>query len=80
MDLRQLTTPYRDPGRLVTGQDVRPELLTEVDRLAVLVSGRGACKHPDGTVRFIRSSLAMFAADVAAHMAGWCTVARGGVR
>ena len=44
----------------------------EVARLAALVDGRGACHHPDGTVRLIRSSLALFAADVDAHLTGRC--------
>jgi len=44
----------------------------EVARLAALVDGRGACHHPDGTVRLIRSSLTLFAADVDAHRAGRC--------
>jgi NADH:ubiquinone oxidoreductase subunit F (NADH-binding) len=31
------------------------------------IAGRGACKHPDGAVRFIQSSLRVFAAEVARH-------------
>jgi NADH:ubiquinone oxidoreductase subunit F (NADH-binding) len=51
--------------------------IAELDRLAALVTGRGACRHPDGTARFVRSSLHMFAADVRAHAAGWCAAAEG---
>jgi NADH:ubiquinone oxidoreductase subunit F (NADH-binding) len=50
----------------------RPGLPAEVDRLARLVEGRGACRHPDGTSRLIRSALRAFDADVAAHLAGRC--------
>ncbi|HVM66550.1 MAG TPA: NADH-ubiquinone oxidoreductase-F iron-sulfur binding region domain-containing protein [Acidimicrobiales bacterium] len=31
------------------------------------IDGRGACRHPDGAVRLVRSALEVFAADVAAH-------------
>jgi NADH:ubiquinone oxidoreductase subunit F (NADH-binding) len=37
------------------------------ERLAA-IDGRGACRHPDGAVRMIRSALDVFAADVAAHV------------
>ncbi len=36
-------------------------------------AGRGACKHPDGTVTMIASALELFRDEVAEHMAGWCT-------
>jgi len=34
------------------------------------VSGRGACRHPDGAVRLAKSALQVFASDVAAHQRG----------
>src|ERR1039457_3605736 len=36
------------------------------------VSGRGACSHPDGTVRLIRSALAAFGPELEQHAQGWC--------
>jgi NADH:ubiquinone oxidoreductase subunit F (NADH-binding) len=35
-----------------------------------VVPGRGACRHPDGTVRLVASALSTFAADVERHRAG----------
>jgi NADH:ubiquinone oxidoreductase subunit F (NADH-binding) len=32
-----------------------------------MVNGRGACKHPDGVVRFVRSGLRVFADDIHRH-------------
>jgi NADH:ubiquinone oxidoreductase subunit F (NADH-binding) len=32
-----------------------------------MVEGRGACGHPDGVVRFVRSALEVFAPDASAH-------------
>jgi NADH:ubiquinone oxidoreductase subunit F (NADH-binding) len=43
-----------------------------VEQLAGLVVRRGACAHPDGTVRLVRSLLSVFADEVAAHAAGSC--------
>lgn len=35
------------------------------------VAGRGACPHHDGVVRLVRSALAVFSADVEAHLRGF---------
>jgi hypothetical protein len=50
-------------------------VLADLSRWAGLVEGRGACHHPDGTVRFIRSALRVFAAEVRQHEQGRCSAA-----
>lgn len=52
----------------------------EIERLRGLVTGRGACAHPDGTARMIGSTLATFDDHVAAHLAGWCPSTTGARR
>ncbi len=46
-------------------RDLRPE--AQLHRWLDMVEGRGACHHPDGVVRFVRSALAVFAADIDKH-------------
>jgi NADH:ubiquinone oxidoreductase subunit F (NADH-binding) len=48
---------------------------TDAARWSGLVEGRGACHHPDGTVRLVRSALTTFAAELDAHAGGLCTAA-----
>jgi NADH:ubiquinone oxidoreductase subunit F (NADH-binding) len=55
-----------------------PRLPAELARLALLVSGRGACNHPDGFVQLIDSALETFSEDVDAHLSGRCTATQGG--
>jgi NADH:ubiquinone oxidoreductase subunit F (NADH-binding) len=52
-------------------------LVREISRVAGLVDGRGACAHPTGTTRLVRSSLRVFASDVELHRAGRCAARRG---
>lgn len=59
-------------ARLASGER-DPRLPAEVARLAVLARGRGACAHPDGTVRMVLSAVTVFAEDVDAHLDGRCT-------
>ena len=59
-DLYQLASNSRDP---------RGAHQRLVERCAV-IEGRGACAHPDGVVRMVRSALEVFAGDVASHLGG----------
>ncbi|GAA3802563.1 NADH-quinone oxidoreductase subunit NuoF family protein [Nocardioides panacisoli] len=43
-----------------------------IDELTRLVARRGACAHPDGTVRLVRSLFGALPEEVAAHRAGAC--------
>jgi NADH:ubiquinone oxidoreductase subunit F (NADH-binding) len=47
-------------------------LVNELRRTVRMVDGRGACRHPDGTVRLIRSALRVFAADIEHHRRRTC--------
>lgn len=53
----------RDTGTQDSG------LLARATRHTGSVVGRGACAHPDGTSRFVRSGLALCADDIATHRA-----------
>ena len=58
-DLEQLAAGRADPS--------------SIDRIAHrsdTVDGRGACRHPDGVVRLVRSALAVFGDDARAHAEG----------
>lgn len=62
-------------GRLAHGErDHR--IPGEIDRMLTLVDGRGACHHPDGTARMVRSAMRTFAADIEAHRHGRCLASR----
>jgi NADH:ubiquinone oxidoreductase subunit F (NADH-binding) len=45
----------------------------DLERWTGLFTGRGACHHPDGSVRFIRSALRVFAAEAGLHEQGRCS-------
>mgnify|MGYP005986966837 FL=1 len=66
-------------SRLSTGQNVEVAI-GEIERYTRLVDGRGACHHPDGTARLIRSAMSVFADDVHLHRLGSCEIHRGGRR
>ena len=57
----------------IAGGRARPQTLADVERWAGLVTGRGACHHPDGTARFVRSALRTFGAELDRHKRGRCS-------
>ena len=59
---------------------VDDRLLDDVRRTVGLVDGRGACRHPDGTARLVRSALEVFAPDIEHHRRRRCEAALAQVR
>jgi len=57
----------------LAGSRPDPRALAAIRRWSGLVEGRGACHHPDGTVRFVRSALHVFAEEIDRHEHGQCT-------
>jgi NADH:ubiquinone oxidoreductase subunit F (NADH-binding) len=45
---------------------------TRIKQLTTVVTGRGACAHPDGTVRLVRSLFRAFPHEVATHERARC--------
>jgi NADH:ubiquinone oxidoreductase subunit F (NADH-binding) len=65
-----------DFAQLAAGRPTGGVLERLARRLRV-ISGRGACRHPDGAVRIAASALSAFADDARAHAAGHpCPAAR----
>ena len=58
-DLERLESGYADP-----------DVIGRIAARVASVDGRGACRHPDGVARMVRSALSVFAADAAAHAEG----------
>ncbi len=47
-----------------------PQVVDRILSRSDVVDGRGACRHPDGVVRLVRSALSVFADDARAHAEG----------
>ena len=59
-------------AELATGRP-RSGTRENLERWCGLITGRGACHHPDGTTRFVRSALRTFAAEADRHQRGHCS-------
>jgi NADH:ubiquinone oxidoreductase subunit F (NADH-binding) len=60
----------------LAGGRARRGVREDVERWAGLVTGRGACHHPDGSVRLAGSALRVFAPEIALHERGRCSAPR----
>jgi NADH:ubiquinone oxidoreductase subunit F (NADH-binding) len=47
--------------------------LERLPRLGAQIAGRGACRHPDGALRFVDSAIRVFADEIQLHLAGRCS-------
>jgi NADH:ubiquinone oxidoreductase subunit F (NADH-binding) len=56
----------------LAGSGHRRQTRADLERWSGLVKGRGACNHPDGTVRFVRSALTVFEPEIRRHARGRC--------
>jgi NADH:ubiquinone oxidoreductase subunit F (NADH-binding) len=63
--IAQATT--RLSARRAEGND-----LERIERWSAQLTGRGACRHPDGAVGLLRSALRVFDREFAAHQRGRC--------
>jgi NADH:ubiquinone oxidoreductase subunit F (NADH-binding) len=55
----------------------RPVRFDDLTRWVDEIVGRGACGHPDGVARHIRSAFDVFAHEVSEHVAGRCSASEG---
>ena len=63
-------------GRVAT-MGARPHDLDDIERWTRLVTGRGACRHPDGAAQQMSTALGVFADDFASHAErGRCLASR----
>jgi NADH:ubiquinone oxidoreductase subunit F (NADH-binding) len=56
--------------RTIADGEAEHQVLERLTSRCETVTGRGACRHPDGVARLVRSALEVFASDVASHVRG----------
>jgi NADH:ubiquinone oxidoreductase subunit F (NADH-binding) len=65
-----------DAATLLAERAAGPGVIERLQGLADVIEGRGACAHPDGAARLLRSALTVFAEEVDLHLRGRCSAAR----
>ncbi|HEY1825765.1 MAG TPA: NADH-ubiquinone oxidoreductase-F iron-sulfur binding region domain-containing protein [Acidimicrobiales bacterium] len=60
----------RDLHALAAGSHAMRDAPERLEERCRMIEGRGACHHPDGVARLVRSMLSVFGEDVAAHASG----------
>lgn len=60
----------KDLSALLRGSRDSRAVLARVTERCSVIEGRGACRHPDGVVRVVRSALQVFNSHVEAHVNG----------
>jgi NADH:ubiquinone oxidoreductase subunit F (NADH-binding) len=63
-------------GELQRLAEGRTSDLSTLRRWTDQVDGRGACHHPDGVIRLVRSAVAVFGPELEQHAQGWCCATR----
>jgi NADH:ubiquinone oxidoreductase subunit F (NADH-binding) len=59
-----------DLSQLLRSANGAPDVHRELIERCNVIEGRGACRHPDGVVRLVRSALDVFRDDIAQHAKG----------
>lgn len=63
-------------GRLAGHRGQASEAGAQLRRWSDQIEGRGACRHPDGAVNLVRSTLAAFGDEIELHERGGCSGTR----
>lgn len=59
-----------DLAKVGEGSPNSAQALQQLEHRCGVIDGRGACRHPDGVVRLVRSALRVFAGDFQSHARG----------
>lgn len=58
----------KDLSTLLRGSHDSHSVVERLKERCTVIEGRGACRHPDGVVRLVKSALEVFSDDVEAHV------------
>ena len=61
---------------MLAGGKLKGTGLAGLEKRLGIIPGRGACRHPDGAVRFAGTALQVFGDEVQRHLSGHCSAGR----